>query len=65
MSELTPDQIRSRMKEQGVLPPRSWMERPITISATGGVFEPYIPPEGDGKLSTLTLGVANLTKSIC
>nr|SVE88893.1 EOG090X0DDP [Daphnia sinensis]SVE89516.1 EOG090X0DDP [Daphnia sinensis]SVE90141.1 EOG090X0DDP [Daphnia sinensis]SVE90769.1 EOG090X0DDP [Daphnia sinensis]SVE91396.1 EOG090X0DDP [Daphnia sinensis] len=58
ISELTPDQIRSRMKEQGLLPPRSWMERPITISATGSVFEPYIPPEGDGKLSSLTLGGA-------
>lgn len=48
------------MKEQGILPPRSWMERPITISATGAVFEPYIPPEGDGKLSSLTLGVTKL-----
>nr|SVE74437.1 EOG090X0DDP [Daphnia barbata] len=57
-SELTPDQIRARMKEQGILPSRPWMERPITISATSGVFEPYIPPEGDGKLSTLSLGGA-------
>ncbi|XP_057375452.1 large ribosomal subunit protein mL45-like [Daphnia carinata] len=58
VSELTPDQIRARMKEQGMLPPRAWMERPLTISATGAVFEPYIPPEGDGKLSSLTLGGA-------
>nr|CAG4646564.1 EOG090X0DDP [Macrothrix elegans] len=57
-SKLTPDQIRSRMKEMGVLPPRPWMERPIFLSATGAVFEPFIPPEGDGKMSVLSLGGA-------
>lgn len=57
MSKLTPDEIRSRMKEQGVLPPRPWTERPILITATGAVFEPYVPPEGDGKLSSLSFGV--------
>jgi len=45
------------MKEQGLLPPRPWQERPTYISSTGGVFEPYIPPEGDGKLSAISLGV--------
>nr|CAG4649674.1 EOG090X0DDP [Scapholeberis mucronata]SVE93875.1 EOG090X0DDP [Scapholeberis mucronata] len=57
-TKLTPDQIRAKMKEQGVLPPRPWMEKPILISATSAVFEPYIPPEGDGKLSALSLGGA-------
>ncbi len=54
---MTPDQMRARMKEQGMLPPRAWMERPLMISATGGTFEAYVPPEGDGKLSALSLGV--------
>nr|SVE84505.1 EOG090X0DDP [Daphnia pulex] len=57
-SKLSPDQIRARMKEQGMLPPRSWMERPVFVSATSSVFEAYVPPEGDGKLSALTLGGA-------
>lgn len=57
MTKLTPDEIRARMKEQGVLPPRPWTERPILITATGAVFEPYVPPEGDGKLSSLSFGV--------
>nr|CAG4637341.1 EOG090X0DDP [Ceriodaphnia reticulata]SVE73187.1 EOG090X0DDP [Ceriodaphnia reticulata] len=57
-TKMTPDQMRARMKEQGLLPPRSWMERPLIISATGGTFEPYVPPEGDGKLSALSLGGA-------
>lgn len=30
------------------------MERTITLSATGTIFEAYVPPEGDGKLSSLT-----------
>lgn len=44
-----------------MLPPRSWMERPVFVSATSSVFEAYVPPEGDGKLSALTLGVNSVT----
>lgn len=29
------------------------MERPFYISTTGGTFEPYVPPEGDGKVSSI------------
>lgn len=42
------------MKEKGVLPPRPWLERPFHISCTGGIFEPYVPPEGDGKKSFIS-----------
>ena len=42
------------MKEKGILPPRPWMERPFFISCTGACFEPYVPPEGDGKMSALS-----------
>lgn len=52
--DLSKEEIKSRMKEKGLLPPRQWMERPFFISCTGGVFEPYVPPEGDGKLSALS-----------
>ncbi|GAB0088615.1 Probable 39S ribosomal protein L45, mitochondrial [Sergentomyia squamirostris] len=52
--KMTPDEIKSRMREKGILPPRPWMERPFYISSTGGVFEPYVPPEGDGKMSAIT-----------
>ncbi|XP_049885706.1 probable 39S ribosomal protein L45, mitochondrial [Pectinophora gossypiella] len=51
---MTPEKIRQKMKERGVLPSRPWMERPFYISATGGTFEPYIPPEGDGKASVVS-----------
>ena len=36
---------------------RPWEEKPIYISCTGGTFEPYVPPEGDGKKSAITLPV--------
>ncbi|XP_066151388.1 large ribosomal subunit protein mL45 [Euwallacea fornicatus] len=54
MSEMTEEQIRSEMKEQGILPHRPWQEHQFTISSTGAVFEPYIPPEGDGKVSPVS-----------
>jgi len=57
-TKLSPDEIKSKMKELGVLPPRSWIEKPFFTSSTGGVFEAYVPPEGDGKLSALSLGRA-------
>jgi len=57
LDELTPEQQRSKMKERGIAPPRPYMERPFSISCTGGTFEPYVPPEGDGKVSSVT-GVA-------
>ena len=31
-----------------------WNERPSYISSTPGVFEPYVPPEGDGKISIVS-----------
>lgn len=52
--DLTEEQQRARLKEQGLLPPRPWIEHPFFISSTGGIFEPYVPPEGDGKISPIT-----------
>jgi len=54
---MAPDEIKSRMKEMGLLPPRPWNERPLLITSTQGIFEPYVPPEGDGKMSALSLSV--------
>lgn len=52
--EIPKEVLRSRMKERGVLPPRPWFERSFYISCTGGIFEPYVPPEGDGKKSFIS-----------
>lgn len=51
---MSKEEIRSKMKEKGVLPQAQWMERPLFISSTGDIFEPYVPPEGDGKVSFIT-----------
>lgn len=56
-SKLTPDERRSKMKEMGMLPPRPWTENPVFVSATSAIFEPYVPPEGDGKMLAISLGV--------
>ncbi|XP_065335235.1 large ribosomal subunit protein mL45 isoform X1 [Cloeon dipterum] len=53
--EMSPERMRSKMKEKGLQPPRPWNERNFYISNSGGVFEPYVPPEGDGKLSAVTV----------
>jgi large subunit ribosomal protein L45 len=49
MEDLTQEEIRTKMKQRGLLPPRPYMERQFYVSSTGGTFEPYVPPEGDGK----------------
>lgn len=51
VEDMTPDEIRAKMKEKGIQPIRSWMEKPVFISSTAATFEPYVPPEGDGKVS--------------
>lgn len=53
-SKLSPEEMRSHMKEQGMVPPRSWIEKPMFLSTTNMVVEPYVPPEGDGKAAFLS-----------
>ncbi|XP_029174513.1 probable 39S ribosomal protein L45, mitochondrial [Nylanderia fulva] len=53
-SELSKEQIRSRMKESGFIPQKAWQERPSFISSTPTIFESYVAPEGDGKYSAIT-----------
>ena len=52
--ELTEEQIRTRMKEQGLIPRRPWQEVSYFMTCTGGIFEAYVPPEGDGKFSAVS-----------
>ncbi|CAG5075523.1 Similar to mRpL45: Probable 39S ribosomal protein L45 [Cotesia congregata] len=41
------EKMKAKFKEQGLLPSRPWIEKPIFIGCTGSIFEPYVPPEGD------------------
>jgi large subunit ribosomal protein L45 len=53
-NQMNQDSKRTKMKEKGIFPQKPWLEKPVYLSCTGNVFEPYIPPEGDGKYSSLS-----------
>lgn len=52
--KLSAEEVRSKLKEKGVAPPRSYNERTVFMSSTGGILDPFIPPEGDGKASLIS-----------
>ncbi|XP_041372267.1 probable 39S ribosomal protein L45, mitochondrial [Gigantopelta aegis] len=52
--KMSPDEMRTRMKKEGRLPPRHHQDRPLNISATGAIIEEFVPPEGDGKKSLIS-----------
>ncbi|KAM9818962.1 39S ribosomal protein L45, mitochondrial isoform X2 [Syngnathus typhle] len=44
----------AKARAAGVVFRQEYMERPINISCTAGIFDPYVPPEGDARLSSLS-----------
>ena len=56
MGTLTQMEMNEWMKEVGMDHGRSWQrERPLFLKSSEGVYDKYIPPEGDGKASPLSL----------
>lgn len=55
--DFSTEKMRSTYKEKGIQPVRPWIERTTFISNTGTIIEPYIPPEGDGKISPISTAV--------
>nr|XP_027198415.1 probable 39S ribosomal protein L45, mitochondrial [Dermatophagoides pteronyssinus] len=53
-TKLTPEEYVSKLKEKGIAPPKQYKEKPIVVTTTQGVLDPYVPPEGDGKYSILS-----------
>lgn len=51
---ISKEELRKKMKDKDLQPPRPWNERSFYISCTGDIFEGYVPPEGDGKMSGIT-----------
>lgn len=49
--EMNAEELRSAFKEMGIQPTRYWRERYFHVSCSPSIFEPYVPPEGDGKVS--------------
>ena len=41
--DMTPEQMRSMMKEKGIVPPRRWDERPFVINCSQSIVDPFDP----------------------
>ena len=48
--QVTPDEVKERMKKLGVEPMSPYQEKPFYISSTGAVLDAYVPAEGDGNV---------------
>ncbi|CAN9510713.1 unnamed protein product [Ophioblennius macclurei] len=48
------DNAEARARAAGMVLKQEFLERPINVACTAAVFDPYIPPEGDARLSTLS-----------
>ncbi|XP_022110025.1 39S ribosomal protein L45, mitochondrial-like isoform X3 [Acanthaster planci] len=46
--------LTETLKKSGIKLCPPFTERAVTITCTGDIFEPYVPPEGDGKAMSLT-----------
>ncbi|KAI1283728.1 putative 39S ribosomal protein L45, mitochondrial [Halotydeus destructor] len=45
-SQITPDLLRSRLKEAGVVPQRPWNQRPVEMLCSMSLLDTYVPTEG-------------------
>ncbi|XP_053553666.1 39S ribosomal protein L45, mitochondrial [Bombina bombina] len=50
----TMNEMMNKARAAGIVAPHEIPERPITVSCTAGIFDPYVPPEGDARLSSLS-----------
>lgn len=62
--DISTEEARSRMKALGIYPHRPWNEKQMFISSTGSTVEPYVPPEGDGKVSPVSAQGAKQTMNL-
>ncbi|XP_072516520.1 large ribosomal subunit protein mL45 [Salminus brasiliensis] len=53
-NEMTPSNQQKKARAAGVILKQEYFERSINISCTAGIVDPYIPPEGDARLSSLS-----------
>lgn len=63
--DLSPAEMKAKLKEKNILPFRPWNEKQLPISCLGSVVDEYLPPEGDHKVSIAsTSGVKQAYDSI-
>ncbi|KAM3624177.1 uncharacterized protein V6R79_020316 [Siganus canaliculatus] len=48
------ENAEAKARAAGLVFRQEYFERPINIACTAGIFDPYIPPEGDARLSSLS-----------
>ncbi|XP_066111578.1 large ribosomal subunit protein mL45 isoform X2 [Saccopteryx bilineata] len=52
-------------RKAGVVIPPEHLERPISLACTAGIFDAYVPPEGDARVSSLSKeGLAQKTERL-
>lgn len=61
--DVTEEDLRKELKKRHIMPPRPWAETTPFLHSTGGIFEPYVPPEGDGKVSPISKQVIPISFS--
>ncbi|XP_069733342.1 large ribosomal subunit protein mL45 [Phaenicophaeus curvirostris] len=52
--EMTPEEKERRLKSLGPMFPEEHVERTFYLACTGDIIDPYIPPEGDARLTSLS-----------
>ncbi|XP_064030762.1 large ribosomal subunit protein mL45 [Pogoniulus pusillus] len=52
--ELTPEQKEQRLRSSGLIFPEERMERTFYLACTADIIDPYVPPEGDARLTSLS-----------
>ncbi|XP_053217107.1 39S ribosomal protein L45, mitochondrial [Podarcis raffonei] len=50
----TPEEQMKHARAAGLVVPHERLIRPMNVSCTAGIFDPYIPPEGDARVSSLS-----------
>ncbi|XP_008416901.1 large ribosomal subunit protein mL45 [Poecilia reticulata] len=48
------ENLEAKARAAGIVFRQQYLERSINIACSAGVFDPYIPPEGDARLSALS-----------
>ncbi|KAM6399223.1 large ribosomal subunit protein mL45 [Rhynochetos jubatus] len=52
--ELTPEQKEKRVRSLGIVTPEERIERTFYLACTADIIDPYLPPEGDARLTSLS-----------
>ncbi|XP_042643153.1 39S ribosomal protein L45, mitochondrial isoform X2 [Tyto alba] len=52
--DLTPEEKERRLRSLGKVLPEDRIERPFYLACTAGIIDPYVPPEGDARLTSLS-----------